>query len=106
MGDRVSLLRLGWTGESRSSYCRHGRERRDENGIRCSDELVEAMDLCNDFLNDAKVKAPHACVIDVGIIEGRGWAVIESNAAWSSGIYGYDGAAVLPVPRSACRLKV
>ena len=89
-----------------ASYWRHGREPRDENGMWCAGELVEATDFCNDFLNDPKVNVPHACVIDVGIIEGRGWAVIEFNAAWSSGIYGCDGEAVLPVLRSACRLKV
>lgn len=29
-------------------------------------------------------------VIDVGIIPGLGWAIIESNQAWASGIYGCD----------------
>lgn len=31
---------------------------------------------------------PSAVVLDVGHIEGRGWAVVEANQAYSSGIYG------------------
>jgi hypothetical protein len=29
-------------------------------------------------------------VVDVGIIPGKGWAVIETNPAWASGLYGCD----------------
>jgi hypothetical protein len=89
-----------------SSYWRYGNEPRDENGIWCVDELSEAREFCNAFLTDPMVNAPKAWVIDVGIIQGRGWAVIECNAAWSSGIYGCDGASVLPVLRTGCRAKV
>jgi hypothetical protein len=88
-----------------SSYWRRGKESRTENGNWASDELSPAIEFCNSFLADANVIAPNACVIDVGIIEGRGWGVIECNAAWSSGIYGCDGAAVLPVLREACKPK-
>lgn len=31
---------------------------------------------------------PSAVVLDVGHIEGRGWAVVEANQAYASGIYG------------------
>jgi hypothetical protein len=41
-------------------------------------------------------------VLDVGVIGERGWAVIETNAAWGSGIYGCDPKAVLQVIRRAC----
>ncbi len=88
-----------------SSYWRHGKESRNENGLWSADELPQAVGFCNDFLADSKVNAPEGCVIDVGVIKGRGWAVIECNAAWSSGTYGCDGASVLPVLRSACRPK-
>jgi hypothetical protein len=40
-------------------------------------------------------------VLDVGIITNRGWAVIEQNAAWGSGIYGCDPVQVLEVIRHA-----
>ncbi len=31
---------------------------------------------------------PSSVVLDVGIIEGRGWAVVEANQTYASGIYG------------------
>ncbi|WNG48787.1 DUF4343 domain-containing protein [Archangium minus] len=40
---------------------------------------------------------PPAVVLDVGRIEGRGWAVVEMNPAWSSGLYACDPAGVLRV---------
>ena len=45
--------------------------------------------------------SPRAIVIDVGLIRGRGWAVVEANSAWGSGIYGCDPDAVLDVIRHA-----
>jgi len=88
-----------------SSYWRDGKVSRGENGIWLADELPEAMEFCNALLSDPNVRVPDACVIDIGAIQGKGWAVIECNAAWSSGLYGCDGAAVLPVLRRACRPK-
>lgn len=41
-------------------------------------EVIEAM------------KLPRTVVIDVGFIAERGWAVIEFNAAWGSGLNGCD----------------
>jgi hypothetical protein len=40
-------------------------------------------------------------VVDVGVIPGRGWAAVELNACWASGVYGCDPAAVLGVLRQA-----
>jgi hypothetical protein len=39
---------------------------------------------------------PRTVVIDVGFIEGRGWALIEFNAAWGAGLNGCDPEKVLP----------
>jgi len=39
---------------------------------------------------------PRAVVVDVGFIDGRGWAVIEFNTAWGSGLNGCDPDEVLP----------
>jgi len=47
------------------------------------------------------VRLPRAVVMDVGVIRGRGWAVVELNAAWGSGIYGCDPVQVLDVIRQA-----
>lgn len=46
---------------------------------------------------------PPAFVVDVGMIEDRGWAVVEFNPAWSAGLLGTDPLAVLPVLRRATR---
>ncbi len=43
------------------------------------------------------VPCPRAFVLDVGIIHGRGWAVVEPNECWGAGIYGCDPAKVLDV---------
>jgi ATP-grasp domain-containing protein len=39
---------------------------------------------------------PRTVVVDVGFIDGRGWAVIEFNAAWGAGLNGCDPDKVLP----------
>jgi hypothetical protein len=39
---------------------------------------------------------PRTVVVDVGFIDGRGWAVIEFNAAWGAGLNGCDSKKVLP----------
>ena len=52
-------------------------------------------------LADPRVEFPRAVVLDVGVIAGRGWAVVEQNAAWGSGIYGCDPREVLEVLRYA-----
>ncbi len=44
---------------------------------------------------------PPAVVLDVGRIEGRGWAVVELNPAWSSGLYACEPAGVLRVLQRA-----
>src|SRR5207253_137307 len=65
-------------------------------------EAQEAKAFANQVLADRKVDIPSALALDIGIIEGRGWAVVESNAAWGSGIYGCDPLAVLRVVRRSC----
>lgn len=44
------------------------------------------------FLSDVIEYGPTLVpsVVDVGIIPGKGWAVIETNPAWASGLYGCD----------------
>ena len=46
---------------------------------------------------------PPAFVVDVGLIEDRGWAVVEFNPVWSAGLLGADPRAVLPALRRATR---
>ncbi|WP_156910681.1 DUF4343 domain-containing protein [Nocardia mangyaensis] len=40
--------------------------------------------------------------MDVGLIEGRGWAVVEANCAFGAGMYGCDPVRVLEVLARAC----
>jgi hypothetical protein len=85
-----------------SPYLRNGELAQSPEG-HWEDERTEvAREFAQGVLSDGSVSLPPAVVIDVGIIEGRGWAVIEANAAWGSGIYGCDPAAVLRVVRRAC----
>jgi len=44
-----------------------------------------------------------ACVIDVGRIPGKGYAIIETNPAWASGLYGCDPVSALKVMAQACK---
>jgi hypothetical protein len=46
---------------------------------------------------------PVACALDIGWIAGRGWAVIEANAAWGGGLNGCDAGKVLPAIAAASR---
>jgi hypothetical protein len=48
------------------------------------------------------VNCPPAFVLDVGIIDGRGWAVVEFNECWASGIYACDPHRVLDTLLRAC----
>lgn len=47
------------------------------------------------------IPLPRAVVVDVGLIDGRGWAVIEFNAAWGAGLNGCSAERVLPAIVSA-----
>lgn len=41
------------------------------------------------------------CVIDLGRVRGQGWAVVEANAAWGSGLYACDPEEAFGVIRAA-----
>lgn len=66
-------------------------------------EIEEASRFCEAVLEDPAVSVPPALVLDVGMIAGKGWSVVEANPAWSSGIYGCVPSAVLSVLQCACR---
>lgn len=65
-------------------------------------EINEAKAFASSVLECSAVATPPAFVMDVGIIENRGWAVIESNECWAAGIYGCDPTQVLNVLLKAC----
>jgi ATP-grasp domain, R2K clade family 2 len=88
-----------------SPYLRNGQLVEDEEGNRiASDEQWQAARThYAQVLNDPELELAPAVVLDVGLIAGRGWAIIETNGAWGAGLYGCDPATALPVIRHATR---
>jgi ATP-grasp domain, R2K clade family 2 len=84
-----------------SVYLRDGKLQRDKDFEASEMELLEAKSFAERVLDDARIDIPKATVLDVGVIEGRGWAVVEQNAAWGAGIYGCNPVEVLEVLRYA-----
>lgn len=87
-----------------SPYIRGGWLARDSEGRwpLFTDETNAMRRFCELFLADGKVDLPPAFVLDLGTIAGRGWAVVEMNPVWCSGLLGCELAAVLPALRRAC----
>lgn len=90
-----------------SPYIRGGWLARDDQGQwpLTAHETDALLSFCNAMLADRRVELPPAFVLDVGTITGRGWAVVEMNPIWCSGLLGCDLAAVLPALRRACRRR-
>lgn len=87
--------------QTMSIYFRNGELQKDQGFEATFEEMVEATRFLEAFLSDKQVLVPRATVIDIGIIANRGWAVVEQNPAWGSGIYGCDPEKVLEVLRCA-----
>ena len=84
-----------------SVYLRDGVLQKDAGFASSPAEDAELMDFAGRLLADDRVSFPRAVVLDCGVVRGRGWAAVELNAAWGSGVYGCDPAAVLEVLRHA-----
>jgi hypothetical protein len=84
-----------------SVYLRGGELQRGNDFASTKDEDGALRRFVEPLLDDARVDLPRAAVVDVGVIRGRGWAVVEQNAAWGSGLYGCDPVEVLEVLRHA-----
>jgi hypothetical protein len=84
-----------------SVYLRAGRLQREFDFARSEEEEAEVRSFAETVLADSRVECPRAAVLDIGVIAGRGWAVVEQNSAWGSGIYGCDPEQVLEVLRFA-----
>ena len=87
-----------------SPYLRSGKLAQAEDGSWPAGqaEIDEAIRFSERVLDDDRVFLPPGAAFDVGIIDGQGWAVVEVNAAWGSGVYGCDPEQVLHVVRRAC----
>jgi hypothetical protein len=55
------------------------------------------LSFCDRLLSRSAIEFPPAFVMDVGLIDDRGWAVVEFNPVWCSGILGADPRKVLAV---------
>lgn len=66
--------------------------------------VMEAKQFLSEVAQDKSL--PDTCVLDVGHIRGRGWAVIEANAAWGAGLNGCDADKVLGSIAHATRSAV
>ena len=84
-----------------SPYLRSGRLAKLDEFAAPDEEIEEARGFAEHVLADAALEFPHAVVLDIGRIAGDGWAVVELNGAWGSGIYGCDPNEVLAVIRHA-----
>jgi hypothetical protein len=87
-----------------SPYIRGGWLARDQNDQwpYTDDEASELLSLCERLLADDSVSSPPVFTLDVGMIRGRGCAVIEFNPVWCSGLLGCDLTKMLPVFNRAC----
>lgn len=84
-----------------SPYVRSGVHARTTEYFASNEELEAATEFAAKVLSVTRDFTPRAIVIDVGRIADVGWAVVEANAAWGSGIYGCDPDIVLDVIRHA-----
>jgi ATP-grasp domain, R2K clade family 2 len=84
-----------------SIYLRGGELQRENDFAASGKEMAEAQSFVGAVLADVRIPLPRATVIDIGVIAGAGWAVVEQNAAWGSGLYGCDPVQVLEVLRHA-----
>lgn len=84
-----------------SVYLRNGELQRHRDFRHAGSEEAALRAFVATILRDARVDLPRAAALDVGLIRGRGWAVVELNSAWAAGIYGCDPEEVLEVLRHA-----
>jgi hypothetical protein len=87
-----------------SLYNEHGELTKSDDGMWVQRPALtsEALMFASRVVTDPAIDIPPAFVMDVGIIRDRGWAVLEANPAWGSGIYGCDPLHVLPIVARAC----
>lgn len=90
-----------------SPYIRAGRFAKDRNDQwpYAESEAKEMLALCEALCADDSVSLPPVFTLDLGVIAQRGWAVVEFNPVWCSGLLGCDHSKMLPVYRRACQRR-
>jgi hypothetical protein len=66
-------------------------------------DLVGACSVAAEAAVGAVVPSP--CVLDLGLLDDLGWAVIEANAAWGAGLNGCDPTAAAACIANATRAR-
>jgi hypothetical protein len=87
-----------------SPYKRYGEIINDHSNLlgATQTEIENARRMAESLFNSSIVACPPGFVLDVGFIEGRGWAVVECNECWAAGIYACDPVGVLDTLLRAC----
>lgn len=65
-------------------------------------EETDMLNFLYEFLIDQTINLPKAVVIDVGYIPNQGWALIEANPVWSSGVYACNPQKVIETIVKSC----
>jgi hypothetical protein len=65
-------------------------------------EEKDMFEFFNDFIKQYSETLPKAIVLDFGIIKGKGWALIEANPSWCSGLYACNAEKALEVIVKSC----
>lgn len=105
-GNEYRCFMLGGKVMTASPYVRDGELARLTDYEAPERELQAAISFAEQVAADPECHVPTAIALDVGLLDGGDWAVIEANGAWGSGIYGCDpdkvldviAAATLPLP--------
>jgi hypothetical protein len=84
-----------------SNYLFHGEINDPRFHHMIDEDCTHPIQVVHDLMMKSSVPC-EPCVIDVGFIRGKGMAVIETNQAWASGIYGCDPSQVLSVLEASC----
>ncbi len=66
-------------------------------------EEKEIFAFFENFMSEYYTTLPNAVVLDFGIIKNKGWALIEANPAWCSGLYACDPTKALEVIIKSCQ---
>lgn len=67
------------------------------------EEEADMITFVNKLIADETIDFSEAVVIDVGYIPNKGWALIEANPVWSSGVYACNPKKVIETIVKSCK---
>ncbi|MDR4953678.1 ATP-grasp domain-containing protein [Chryseobacterium sp. ES2] len=84
------------------TYSSYWRNDAFDTSILSEKEQNDMLAFFESFIQKYSSTLPSAIVLDFGIIKGKGWALIEANPAWCSGLYACDAEKALEVIVNSC----